>query len=166
LATGDPAIVGQAAPQPSTFGTNARGAGNPRSGGMQVIDLTGAPPPPGYRPLVPNFNNQYPAVPQPHPNWQQAPPSQAPQNQSLQNQSYPGPGVRVITAPGAAEIADRLQPVPSDPGTFGANPSSVQPGFPRTANAPIPGPSTEPVNSGSPNGTQQNLPWRQPGARF
>jgi len=48
--TGAAAQVGEPAGVESSYGTNPS-AGDPRSGGMQVIDLTGAPPPPGYRPL-------------------------------------------------------------------------------------------------------------------
>jgi hypothetical protein len=161
-----PAPVGQAAPPTSTFGAAPPSAGNPRSGGMQVIDLTGAPAPPGYRPTVPSPASQYPVAPQPQTNWQQAPPSQSPQNRSFQNQQNPGTGVLVIPAPAAGEIADRLMPIPSSPGSFQPSPSSSQTNVPRTATAPIPGPSTEPLKAGNPNGSQQNLPWRQPGTQF
>lgn len=40
----------------STFGVDSANPGNPGAGGMQVIDLTGAPPPPGYHPANSTMN--------------------------------------------------------------------------------------------------------------
>lgn len=161
VAGGGPTAIGQSPSPTSTFGPAADGGSNPRSGGMQVIDLTGAPPPPGYRPSVPG---PYPVAPQQ--NWQHSAPVQIPQTQPLPNSFHPGPGARAIQPPRAGEIADRLRPVPTGPGHLPAGPASAGSGFARTATAPVPGPSTEPVTSGNPNAASPTLPWRQPGTRF
>jgi hypothetical protein len=141
----------------------------PVSSGMRVIDLTGAPNPPGYRPSQPSFTS---------PNWQQQPGQfqspnfQAPgfQSQPFNSQQFNSQqinpqgrapvfqkptfedGVRTITVPPRGEIAGN---------SFGA----ASPGsFPRTATAP--GPSTEPIGNPPSNQTQGNLMWRRPGTSF
>ena len=140
---------------------------DPVSSGMRVIDLTGAPNPPGYqRPqqsfTSPNQQQQFGQFQSPNyqaPNYQsqgsgsrqfnsqgQAPP---PQTQSFQE------GVRAINVPPRSEIAQ---------GSFGPAPAGS---FPRTATAP--GPSTEPIQptGNQPSGqTQENLLWRRPGTSF
>ena len=120
-------------------------------------------PHPGIAPPRRLWSNQLPAPNQLNPNWQQSPP-----NQSFQNQSTQSPvGVRSITAPSPSEIANRLTPLPST--SSNENPINLAPfgsAVPRTATAPVQGPSTEPVTSGGVGGTQENLPWRRPGTRF
>ena len=158
----------------SRFGLGAsnppRSDRGPRKSGMRVIDMTGAPNPPGYRPAQRSFT---PSVSgQPQQRWQQpAAPLQAPasafqtppiQNPAFQNPAFQNPatqtstfqdGVRTINIPARNEIAD----------------SALAPSmFPRTAIAPIAGPSTEPIGSGAvpSNRSQDNLMWRRPGAAY
>ena len=165
-----------------TFGINPSPASDPRSGGMQIIDLTGAPAPPGYRPAyqgaaVQSFPNQIPAGLQSNPNlqpgiqqgWQQQGQQQPVPQQTFQNPNgWQNPnGLQPITTPNPGEIANRLTPISSGfppASDYPANLSRVE-SVPRTATLPAQGPSTEPVSSGTQNETQ-NLPWRRPGTRY
>ena len=149
-----------------TFGTNPSATRNPRSGGMQIIDLTGSPPPPGYRP-------QY------RPSQTQRTPSQIPAAQprsvdvqqgwqSNSNQQQPtgnATGLRTITSPSPGEIATGLTPVSRDfppASDYPSNPSRID-SVPRTATLPGNAPSTEPVSSSS---GSDNLHWRTPGTQY
>ncbi|MCG8652450.1 MAG: hypothetical protein MI861_21595 [Pirellulales bacterium] len=172
-------------PGPGVGGSGTRnfgGAANPndpRRGGMQVIDLTNAPQPPGYQggfapqqnfgPSQPNFTPQQYYVP--------------PQNLNTQ----PNGGViRTIQTPTARQFADAIAPGPSAvvpgpsavaPGpsavvaqTPGGNSNSIGNLVPLNA-APLNGntgvvtaPSTQPINGGV--GQSSNLPWRTPGSQF
>jgi hypothetical protein len=162
-----------------TVGINPTPASNPRSGGMQIIDLTGAPAPPGYRPAyqpatAPSFQNQIPAAVQSNPNLQQG--SQQGwqgQQQAVPQQTFQQPaGLQTINTPNSGEIANTLTPISRDfpqASDYPTNLSRVE-SVPRTATLPAQGPSTqgpstEPVNSGNVNGSQ-NLPWRRPGTAY
>ncbi len=147
------------------------GGQRPRSGGMQVIDMTSAPVPPGYRPVTtPSFPNQFPTAVQANPNlqqgfeqgWQQG------QQQPVLQQSFQNPvGLQPIITPNPGEIANNLRPISRDfppASQFQASPAGIE-SVPRTATLPTQGPSTEPVNSSNLDDTQ-NLPWRRPGTVY
>jgi hypothetical protein len=152
-----------------SFGTNP--SVGPRSGGMQVIDMTNAPVPPGYRPVTtPSFPNQFSTAVQANPNlqqgfeqgWQQG------QQQPVLQQSFQNPvGLQPIITPNPGEIANNLRPISRDfppASQFQASPAGIE-SVPRTATLPTQGPSTEPVNSSNVDDTQ-NLPWRRPGTVY
>jgi hypothetical protein len=154
-----------------TFGTNPSAGSQPRRGGMQVIDMTGAPVPPGYPPAIaPSFPNQFPPAVQSQPNlpqgfqqgWQQS------QQQPVLQQSFQSPaGLQPVITPNPGEIANNLRPISGDfppASQFQASSSRIE-SVPRTAKLPTQGPSTEPVNSSNLNDTQ-SLPWRRPGTMY
>ncbi len=154
-----PSAFGASGPQ-TTFGATPAVPANPRSGGMQIIDLTGAPAPPGYRPAAPIWNNPAPGQPA-APSWQ--PSGTAPYN----NAANPAPmGVQSISVPDPGSVASRLTPLQSTNGMVPISQSPVEAVVPRTATAPVQGPSTEPVNSANPAGSAQDLPWRRPGTQY
>lgn len=132
------------------YGTSTSTNRDPRSGGMKVIDLTGARTPPGYRTPASNFNNNPPpTIPVPSSTWQQG--------GSIQGV------LRPLSTPERGEIAGGdLTPLPPVTQEYPINPGLVDPSVPHTATAP---PSTNPVGPNS-SGSAQGLPWRQPGTRF
>ncbi len=138
----------------STFGANPSPAPDPRRGGMQVIDLTGAASPPGYRPSMatqPVYNVQpsFNASPGYPPQQNFNPPQNLGRVQSIQ-------------APTAREYASAIAPRP--PAVIAQAPISPVPtvGNLTPINSGLP--STAPIGSGTP--AQSNLPWRSPGARY
>ena len=170
-AFGTPAPQAFGSPAPSAFGSTAPTSApptNPQLGGMQVIDLTGAPPPPGYQPTQPNYQPSAPAgfqapaptvAPagqsgfQPSSGFQSTPPTSS--FQQAPTTGYPTqPGFQTVPE---AEIAARMSPIPS------TNNSVV----PSTSSVPATGPSTDPVSSDTfQNGSSSSLPWRRPGTSF
>ena len=175
-----PSAFGSTAPSafgstaPSTAGSPAAPT-SPQLGGMEVIDLTGAPPPPGYQPTQPNYQPSAPGVAPmgaPTSSGFQAPPSNVPAGQSgfqpstgfqsaapaasYQPQPQPATGYptqQSFQSVPEAEIAARMNPIPA-PNTPAAAPTTT-------------GPSTDPVNSDSfQNGSSANLPWRRPGTSY
>lgn len=157
------------APQ-ATLGSNPSAGTDPRTGGMQVIDLTGAPTPPGYRSVTtPGFTNQFPPAAQANPGFQQGwqQPQVAPQQvipqQSFQNSG----GLQPINTPNPGEIANSLTPISNQFPTasqFQAGPSPIQ-SVPQTATLPAQAPSTQPVTPNN-SAAGQSLPWRRPGTTF
>lgn len=153
------------------FGTNSTAGSNPRSGGMQVIDMTAAPAPPGYGHAgASSFPNQFPAAVQPNQNFQQGFQQgwQQGQQQPVPQQSFQNPlGLQPVDTPNPGEIANNLKPISQDfppASQFQASPSRID-SVPRSATLPTQGPSTEPINSNNPSGSQ-SLPWRRPGTTY
>ncbi len=139
----------------ATFGANPSATSNPRSGGMNVIDLTGAPAPPGYRPSAVPAAPVYGGQPSP------------------QNLVPMGPNSAVVGQPqsGWQQPASPPPVAPfqprQDPGTsYPVQPAPIQTSPPvsttRTATT-TGGPSTEPIDQSSASG---NLDWRTPGSQF
>lgn len=125
-----------------TYGTQSSTGVDPRGGGMQVIDLTASPMPPGYRPPAGYAAPPQAPAPMPQSNWQQSGPTQG--------------NLRPIQTPPAGQVAGGgLAPLAPAPQTYPPQPVLADPA-PRTATAP---PSTAPV---APSGSQQDLLWRQP----
>jgi hypothetical protein len=154
LASQDNAVVGSGVQQASGFtetndafstpqnpdiGVNSD-VRDPRAGGMRTLDLTNAPPPPGYQPSFPQQPSFTPSAPQ---FQSQLPPAfETPAFQSLQPTFQQG--VRTIDVPSQGQITD-LQPLAND--------------VPRTAVAPSTNPISQPGNSGT-------LQWGRPGTQF
>jgi hypothetical protein len=178
--TSNPA-TGQPAPNPagvatvSTFGV---ATSDPRSGGMQVIDMTSAPAPPGYQPAGTGTNI---SVPPPQGPAAYAPPANP--TQVYPTPSYPAPTYPTNVAPAttyppsngqnvsapyptdpSAEIASRLTPIPTGMSAVPMAPVTVQ-SFGTQPPGTVSGPSTEPVNSGTIQ-TDSNLMWRAPGTQY
>ena len=153
----------------STFGTTTT---DPRSGGMQVIDMTSAPAPPGYRPAGTETNISVPP-PRPPVNY---PPAAAP------TQTYPTPTYPATTYPtptypttngqnvgapmassSSANVAS-LTPMPSNgSGAIPIQSPAIQP-VGTQPQGTVGGPSTDPV--GTPGSTDPNVIWRAPGSQF
>ena len=159
----------------STFGVDPN---DPRSGGMPVIDLTGAPAPPGYRPAGASNNISVPPPQSPPGGWGPTYPATPTTTQpppTIPSASYPSatppafptqnyPNSQNVSAPypngPSAEVASRLTPIPPSNSAVPIQPQPVQ-SVGVHSNGAIPGPSTEPVApSTDPN---QNLMWRTPG---
>ncbi len=182
--TTDSLIIGSGVQTASWTETNSNipnAVADPRSGGMQVIDLTGAPSPPGYRsPVVPNYgyqaggypggsNFQPPYAPAFNPeqgsasNWQApvpqnyqpqfaAPQPYLPQTNAPQPQDYSAPPMNAFV-PDPGRIASAgLTPLPT-PTQSASMPMRTQSNF-QNSNAP----STAPA-------APSNLPWRRPGTQ-
>ncbi len=128
-----------------TYGVNP--SSNLRSGGMQVIDLTGAPSPPGYRaPVAPPANFGTPQ------NFPSQPGFGAQQNQ------WNGP---------ASVVPIQSVPAPSRGNLAGAGVAGPSTEVARSREFP---PSSSgnlaPINSAAPSNNGQNLNWRRPGTQF
>ncbi len=108
----------------STFGVES--ANDPRAGGMQVIDLTGAPPPPGYRPENSSMNISVPPPQTPPGGWGGQP------NPSVQAPSYPTPSYPTPTYPTATSPAP-TSPAPTYPAPTYQAPNSPPPTYPASA---------------------------------
>ncbi len=143
----------------TNLGVNPLPARDPRSGGMQVIDLTGSAPPPGYQPQfapAPSFNSQ-----------QNFDAQQYFQSQQILNQPQQFAPLQSIQAPTAREYANAVAPGPSSviaqAREYPLNSSgSVTPLSSRAINSGLP--STEPIGNGV--SQQDNLPWRRPGTQY
>lgn len=143
--------------QTGTSQPGQRNPSDPRSGGMQVIDMTGAPNPPGYRPTIPNFSQ-----PQQLPNQQ---PSQQPsqvnqfgnsQRAFGQQPFYPGNGIQMVGTLPPNQINRRLNP------SFQSRGSDVPSTNPTNS---VRAPSTNNLGDQSINVSNQ-LNWRRPGTQF
>ncbi len=164
------------APNPNMAPSAAPPSNGLRSGGMQVIDLTGGPPPPGYHPSAqaPAPTNQPPGyAPAPTnqpPGYAPAPINQPPGYAPAPTNQSPG------YAPAPANQSPGYAPVP------GAIPATGYAPTPEFAPAPVPqsgsdptwrspqvitapseaniatAPSTDPISTGS----AQSLQWRSP----
>ena len=175
-----PAAFGSPAPTTPT---------SPQLGGMQVIDLTGAPPPPGYHP------SQAPPGYQPS----QVPPGYQPaQTQGYQPAAPSGfqaptstPPPTIPSSPSGSQPATSFQTTPPATG-FQQQPATTYPnqsGFqsvpeaeiaarmtpiPTTTHSVIPpvpngsttGPSTDPIGSSTLQSPSSDLPWRRPGTTY
>jgi hypothetical protein len=137
----------------STYGTNPS-ASDPRSGGMQVIDLTGAPAPPGYQP-------QYQPTP-----VAQLPPRNA-VGAPIGNSTNPLAPNSVVTFP-QTDWQPQGTTTPIAQNTPSPVAAPIQDLAPNNATIPaatttIPPASTEPVNQ---NNGSSDLTWRRPGNQF
>jgi hypothetical protein len=164
---------------------------SPTLGGMRVIDMTQAPPPPGYYPQyqAPQLQGQqypqaYPSVQNPNVQnfgGQNAVGIQQP-SYDIPQQSYDasqnGYPMQTIQVPGPAEIASgqgalRIQPnVGYGPSAsiasgheFPLQPSVTEPSFQAGNQFPPSQPSTDPIGNGFET-QQDNLPWRRPGTQY
>ncbi len=174
--------------QPNPQQPNPRQATSMRSesGGMKVIDLTQAPPPPGYRgpngnQSQPNYQSQTGYQNQtgyPNTNAYQAPMGQfsnrfAPQFQSNvapasfnSRLPYQSPSTGVLPQsssyrPSNDTPAFQTQPVPLPMGEFEARPAPLAPSWEGVSASDDKRPSTEPVGT-APDNTASDLPWRRP----
>lgn len=153
-------------PQTSVRSSNSR---DPRSGGMQVIDLTGAPNPPGYRPS--NARNFNPAM--------YAQPYAAAVYEPATNQAWqpsdpplinPQPATNNLS-PNPVQVASHtLTPMPQPPEEYPINAPRFQSNFPGVSSpaapplpASTPIPSTTPIPSAA---QPKNLSWRRPGTQY
>ncbi len=147
----------------------------PALDGMPIIDLTIAPPPPGYRPAV---AIPYQAAPysngthygQPGSFSQTGSYNMQPMNPNIGNEipgSYAGAS---ITSNGTFAQPAAQNYVPAPQSTFRtiepapSNFESIDQGQ-RTTNGPMLAPSTEPIPRTAET-NQEDLTWRRPGARF
>jgi hypothetical protein len=154
--------------QPIASQNSAGASSDLRLGGMQVIDLTGAPNPPGYPPTGFAPNRFSPASVMPN---NRAPNNAAPNLYPMQN-FYPPAAATQPTytpAPPAPNIYQAPTTWSASPGSVAAPPTSVpDPG--RIASGelrPLPPPSQPaamPVGNGQTPST--DLPWRRPGTRY
>ena len=145
---------------------------SPNLGGMRVIDMTQAPPPPGYQPQYPA--QQYQRQPFEPSQFQGVPFNPATGNFAPQTIHVPRPGEIAAEqgmprvqpngqfGPGnqfgpSASIAQRRE--------FPMQPSPLEPSFQGSNQFPTNQPSTEPIDN-SFGQQQENLPWRRPGAQF
>ncbi|MGB7329511.1 MAG: hypothetical protein WBD31_31825 [Rubripirellula sp.] len=156
-------------PNPNQAAATSPRTIDPRSGGMGVIDLTGAPNPPGYQPYT-----QFPPA-SVYPGYQQSGAGQfqsiapAPQNYGVQAQ----PSLRPLTPPPSAN--------PLDPGQIAGNQnaghqnagnrnagnqwstgqSPTQANYPSGTATPLP--STTPIQTAQ---QPSDLQWRRPGTQY
>lgn len=139
---------------PST-GANQTQASGPRSGGMHVNDLTGAPAPPGYRaPGGQTYGAPSSYVAQPQSVLNAIP--STPNSVAIpQQQTWQQPNVAFQS--NQNQISPTIARAPN-PATTGAPAVSQIP-----ATTPTSGPSTEPIPSAAEAG---NLMWRRPGSQF
>ena len=142
----------------ANYGTNPS-APNPRSGGMQVIDLTAAPAPPGYQPTYQAPYQQLQVAQLPVQNIYAAPvpvmPFSTTTNSALTTQQGGRQGLDAppSSAPTTFNPVVAASPMPN-------NPPTIVPIHPATT---IQGPTTEPVD---PSMESSNLMWRRPGSQF
>ncbi len=144
----------------TSYGTNPT-ASNPRSGGMQVIDLTAAPAPPGYQTPYQAPYQQLQVAQLPVQNIYAAPvplsPVSSAANSPLPSQQQDWQVMDASTSPTPATLypvgAASLIPIPS------TSPATV----PLQTAPTIQGPSTEPIDQSI---ESSNLMWRRPGSQF
>ena len=143
-------------------------------GGMQVHDLTRAPPPPGYRGSPPAFipNQQFPAngnggyAPSGYPNHQ---PTQ--QLNSAPPVRFPShiPGAEMASQFGSNHSSISIAQRPGGSGMTRETPiqpSRLEPSFSAPASQfQTQTPSTEPVSNAL-DGQSNDLPWRRPTAAY
>lgn len=142
---------------PSSFGggpmvpsTNQR----PQSGGMQVIDLTGAPPPPGYQ----------------SPSYYSVNPFQSPTNQPISPGGFQQPLVPYNPASGVIQSTPSMLPPlnqSTSPPPVALPDARLQAGAAsdvdqQNLRAVTPPPTTDPVRTAE----RGSLPWRSPAPRF
>jgi hypothetical protein len=133
---------------------------DPRSGGMQVIDLTGAPVPPGYRPnFVPQTGFVTPSISQRDfsqpPSFAPIRSVQAPQTNNFAS-ANPAPASAIAAVP-------QFQPRQAAGGQpmAGAYPAATGGNLTPTHAAPALG-NAPPATAAQPS----NLPWRSPGTQY
>ena len=154
--------------RPETLASRSQSSNqrDPRAGGMQVLDLTGAPNPPGYQPIVgmqsyASNNVQYQPSPIASPSMMQPqnmmPSNQVGVSQIAQSSFTPMPST---TPQFQSRGVDSRGPVGYAPAPFDAQAgisSSVSPGA-RIAE------QTQTINSAP--GSSPNLNWRRPGTQY
>ena len=176
----------------SSFGTTTAPAG-PRTGGMPVTDLTGAPAPPGYRPSSPAINGNAPPpgmAPYGAAPYGAAPYGAAPQGVPANgygtqpggtyppsitpNSGYPNSGYPGTTYPNynPQNVSTPTVGNPSEEIASRLTPlpedqfaTPINPPSVQSVGTQWGGPTTEPINS-APTGADQNLMWRAPGSQF
>ncbi len=160
---------------PGGYPSAAAPARDPRSGGMQVIDMTGAPAPPGYRAnVVPQAGFNTPTIS--HRDFNQ-PPSfapirsiQAPQQSDFAGANSPPAGVIAGVPQFEPRQLANTQAAPQQNPT-GQYPTQQYPTqqYPASAGGNLtPVGSAPPLNPVTPQGSAptDSLPWRSPGAQY
>ncbi|TWU58803.1 hypothetical protein Poly51_15830 [Rubripirellula tenax] len=128
---------------------------DPRRGGMQVIDLTGAPNPPGYQPMTMSYASQQSIQPvyAPAPDFSPAP------NYAPAQGSFGNPAWQPITSPSTQAYAPETGRIAS------TSMVPVQTPTPSTQTSQRPQ-SNVPTTQPSTGETPSTLPWRRPGTQY
>ncbi|TWU57613.1 hypothetical protein [Rubripirellula reticaptiva] len=157
-------------PNPNQASATSPRTIDPRSGGMGVIDLTGAPNPPGYQPytqfppatVYPGYQqssaNQFQSITPASPNYSPQN-SYAPQNYGAQAQ----PTLRPLTPPPSANPIDPGQIAASQTAEtqWSTSQSSAQVNYPSGVATTLP--STAPIQTAQ---QSSDLQWRRPGTQY